>query len=51
MKKTNIPDGFPFNGQACFLEGSTNLNDYLHGGFTDESRDKEASVALKKLIN
>ena len=50
MKKTNIPNGFPFNGQTCFLEGSTNLNDYLHGGFEDESRDSSASIVLKKLI-
>lgn len=50
MKKTNIPEFFPFSGQTCFLEGSSNLNDYIHGGFSDESRDKEASDVLKKLI-
>ena len=50
MKKTNIPDGFPFNGETCFLEGSTNLNDYLHGGFSYEARDNEASIVLSKLI-
>ena len=51
MKKTNIPEFFPFNGQTCFLEGSINLNDYLHGGFEDEVRDLTASSTLKKLIN
>jgi hypothetical protein len=50
MKKTNIPEFFPFSGQTCFLEGSTNLKDYLHGGFEDESRDNQASVVLEKLI-
>lgn len=51
MKKTNIPEGFPFNGQTCFLKGSTHLEDYLHGGFNDESRDIIASGVLKKLIS
>lgn len=51
MKKTNIPEGFPFNGQTCFLKGSTHLEDYLHGGFEDTSRDIIASSVLKKLIS
>lgn len=50
MKKTNIPNGFPFSGQTCFLDGSTNLNDYLHGGFDNELRDSQASIVLGKLI-
>jgi hypothetical protein len=50
MKNTNIPDGFPFNGQTCFLEGSSNLKDYLHGGFNNNQKDSNASIVLKKLI-
>jgi hypothetical protein len=51
MKKTNIPEGFPFSGETCFVKGSIDLNDYLHGGFEDPSRDIIASNVLKKLIS
>lgn len=47
----NIPPYYPFAGQSCFLIGSTDLNDYLTGGFTDFSRDSKASIVLEKLIN
>ena len=50
MKHTNIPDGFPYNGETCFLEGSRNLKDYLMGGFNDESRNLYASIVLDQLI-
>jgi len=49
-KKTNIPDYFPYNGEVCFVEGSTCLQDYLMGGFMDETRDKKASNALGRLM-
>lgn len=50
MKNTNIPEGYPYNGETCFIMGSTNLKDYLHGGYLDENKDKKASIVLEKLI-
>lgn len=50
MKRLNIPDGFPFNGEVCFVEGSLNLNDYLCGGFDEGSRDDKASYVLGRLM-
>lgn len=46
----NIPDGYPFNGEVCFVNGSTNLKDYLFGGFIDDGRDEKAASVMKRLI-
>lgn len=35
--------------QNMFLEGSINLNDYLHGGFKDQVRDLTAFFNFLKI--
>lgn len=51
MRRNNIPKGFPYSGELCFLNGSVDLKDYLYGGFDDDIKNQKASLVLKELIN
>lgn len=51
MKFTNIPDGYLYSGETCFLPGSSNLIDYLHGGFDSDIKNNTVSNLLSRFIS
>jgi len=50
MKFTNIPEGYPYSGETCFLPGSSNLKDYLYGGFESDVKNNMVSKLLSRFI-
>lgn len=50
MKFTNIPSGYPYSGETCFLPGSSKLTDYLHGGFESDVKNNTVSNLLSRFI-